>query len=74
MVKIPMENKSPEMKALIEGFFPGTAAKIAAHICPMCEQPIGEFKDEASVREYEISGLCQSCQDDFFGNVYSGEK
>ena len=46
------------------------AAKIAAHKCPMCEQPIGEFRDELSVKEYEISGLCQSCQDDFFGNVY----
>lgn len=26
-----------------------------------------EFRDEASTREYRISGLCQSCQDGVFG-------
>lgn len=27
----------------------------------------GEFRDEVSMREFEISGLCQSCQDAVFG-------
>jgi hypothetical protein len=36
-------------------------------ICPLCRQPIGEFRDELSRREYEISGMCQNCQDDVFG-------
>ena len=26
-----------------------------------------EFRDELSKKEYSISGLCQSCQDDVFG-------
>lgn len=36
--------------------------------CPFCIKPIimSEFKDELSVKEYSISGLCQKCQDDFF--------
>ena len=25
------------------------------------------FKNELSAREYTISGMCQACQDDFFG-------
>ncbi len=38
-------------------------------------QPFGcggdakEFKDEVSRREYRISGLCQKCQDKFFGEA-----
>ena len=37
-------------------------------ICPFCNKPVNEneFKDELSRKEFEISGLCQSCQDDFF--------
>lgn len=27
----------------------------------------GGFRDGRSLREYEISGLCQQCQDEFFG-------
>ena len=25
------------------------------------------FRDDLSRKEYQISGMCQSCQDDFFG-------
>jgi len=37
--------------------------------CPFCQRPINmaDFRDELSRREYLISGLCQKCQDDFFG-------
>lgn len=37
-------------------------------ICPFCKRPVDEsqFRDEISLREYKISGLCQCCQDDFF--------
>jgi len=33
-----------------------------------CGGPATEFRDEISRREYRISGLCQACQDSFFGN------
>lgn len=32
-----------------------------------CGQPVGPFRDELSAREYQISGLCQKCQDSIFG-------
>ena len=31
--------------------------------CPLCKHKV----DELSRKEFEISGLCQSCQDDIFG-------
>jgi hypothetical protein len=36
-------------------------------LCPSCQQPIGEFRDVLSKREFNISGLCQGCQDKVFG-------
>lgn len=37
--------------------------------CPICGIKIDmvAFRDELSVKEYEISGICQKCQDDIFG-------
>jgi DnaJ-class molecular chaperone len=35
--------------------------------CPTCNGEIGEFRDEISVREHGISGMCQNCQDSVFG-------
>lgn len=37
--------------------------------CPFCGKPVKEyeFKDEASRKEFKISGLCQKCQDETFG-------
>lgn len=37
--------------------------------CPFCGRVIDlkEFRDELSVQEFRISGLCQVCQDEFFG-------
>lgn len=38
--------------------------------CAMCDKPIDpktEFRDELSIREHSISGMCQECQDKVFG-------
>ena len=32
-----------------------------------CDGEANEFDDEPSEREYAMSGLCQKCQDKFFG-------
>ncbi len=32
-----------------------------------CEEPVGDFRDALSVKEYVISGMCQACQDKAFG-------
>lgn len=34
--------------------------------CPICTKPVGNFRDDLSRREYEISGMCQDCQDEVF--------
>lgn len=41
------------------------------HVCPFCGHEINpaEFRDAESRKEYEISGLCQQCQDEVFGDV-----
>ena len=36
-------------------------------MCPRSFDPATEFKDELSQREYEISGMCQKCQNSVFG-------
>ena len=38
------------------------------HICPFCgrEVDVDDFRDELSVKEFIISGLCQNCQDSLF--------
>lgn len=37
--------------------------------CPFCKRMVSlnDFKDELSVKEFRISGLCQQCQDKTFG-------
>lgn len=39
---------------------------ILAKLCVMCENPNLNFIDQLSRREYKISGMCQTCQDNFF--------
>jgi len=36
--------------------------------CPFCKKDMSNptFKDSKSKKEFEISGLCQDCQDDVF--------
>lgn len=37
-------------------------------VCPTCGQLIDKpFKDKLSKREFQISGMCQECQDKTFG-------
>lgn len=35
--------------------------------CMTCANPDLNFRDELSLKEYTISGMCMSCQDEFFG-------
>jgi len=38
-----------------------------ANTCVFCNKLVTEFRDSLSQKEYEISGLCQECQDQVFG-------
>lgn len=35
--------------------------------CVACGGPADSFKDELSVKEFSLSGMCQFCQDSVFG-------
>lgn len=63
----PFKSKTPEIKQMLEKIAPGTLDKAEQGLCTVCERPIGKFKDRLSKREYGISGLCQSCQDNIWG-------
>jgi len=38
-------------------------------LCPFCGEAVEVegFRDRRSLKEFQISGLCQKCQDEFFG-------
>ena len=44
-----------------------TEDSIKTNICVICGTSAQEFKDELSRKEYNISGMCQQCQDEIFG-------
>lgn len=64
--------RSSEMKehvnSIAKAFFGRTLDEAnSKKVCIMCGQPVGEFRNELSKKEYSISGFCQDCQDNFFG-------
>lgn len=42
---------------------------IEAGKCPGCDELVDPeaFRNDISLREFRISGMCQKCQDKFFG-------
>jgi len=66
--------KAPAIDALLsEIIFNGKDRPtcIREGICMTCDDAHGiiasSFRDDVSRKEYAISGMCQSCQDDVFG-------
>jgi hypothetical protein len=45
------------------------AFAIAGDQCVACGRAATQFRDKVSQRDYIISGLCQHCQDRFWGGV-----
>lgn len=42
---------------------------LANNECVSCGAKAVDFRDELSVKEYQISGMCQKCQDQIFEEV-----
>lgn len=54
----------------VDILFPEAAEVKRELKCPCCGtqiNPATDFRDPLSLREYQISGLCQECQDSVFG-------
>lgn len=57
-------------KKIMEAFGLGDKAKaVEEGLCPSCGNHVNfeDFRDDLSRREFDISGLCQKCQDEFYG-------
>lgn len=58
--------ESPQVK-VIEAITDGEFSKcIKNQICFDCGKKVKNFRDEISKKEYQISALCQECQDIYF--------
>ena len=67
-------SKSPEIKEFFDvvaekNFGKSKTDAENEKVCVFCHKPIEmkNFRNEISIREYRISGICQKCQDDMFG-------
>ena len=74
------ERKSKEMNEFLDTFTKDAFGKTITeskkeYTCVMCKNPEMKFRDRISQKEYNISGMCQTCQDKVFGetNFYAGE-
>lgn len=62
--------KSTAINKIINSMLPEGVTRegsILKNICAWCGKPAPEFRDALSAREFRISGLCQTCQDEAFG-------
>jgi len=55
-------------KQIMASIFPVETERVEKGLCPFCGKEVKEegFRDELSKREFKISGLCQTCQDETF--------
>lgn len=64
-------NKAPQIDQVLSQWFgKSRIASVSQGLCMFCDASgINEasFRDELSIKEYTISGLCQDCQDEVFG-------
>jgi hypothetical protein len=66
--RFKMSLQKPDFKRPVFKLMPQAKISIENGECPTCGREIQEkdFKDEASRREYSISGMCQWCQNKIF--------
>ena len=60
-----------KIKTLEKAGFKNYTDLIKENKCPFCGNEINmdDFKDELSLKEFEISGLCMDCQNSTFGDL-----
>ena len=66
-----MPNKSKKIEGMLErlseGFALPRSIASQSNKCTICGNDAIEFRDDISRKEYQISKMCQPCQDSFFG-------
>lgn len=53
-------------KDIVGKIFPQAVEDYETGVCTTCREPVGVFRDRISKKEYQISGMCQACQDEVF--------
>lgn len=53
----------------IDKICPGRIKKMEDGFCVVCNNEIDGFRDNLSIKEWTISGLCQKCQDSVFEDI-----
>ncbi len=60
--------KTPEIDRLLTGIMGKSRVEVVSNAkCMTCDGEANKFRDELSIDEYRISGMCQACQDGVFG-------
>lgn len=62
-------SKTTPMREAVQHIFFLDEDPVEENVCTICNQRITEFKNLSSEREYEISGMCQACQDEIFSDI-----
>jgi hypothetical protein len=57
--------KAKEVKQFLDDTL-GRTEKINSSVCVTCNATDVKFRNQVSRKEYTLSGMCQTCQDDFF--------
>ena len=70
-------NRAPKLQKFIDNFAEknfghkqGDKDSTGMPVCVFCGKSIDvgkDFKDELSIKEFRISGMCQKCRDETFG-------
>lgn len=66
-----MITRSKEIQGFLDNFSKKAFGKTSKEAeeekkCLYCGKKIKEFRDELSIKEYNITGMCQKCQDEMF--------
>ena len=64
-------NKAKEIREFLDSFTKSTfghsrTESKVTQTCVVCGGDANTFEDDLSRKEYEISGMCQTCQDEAF--------
>jgi len=61
--------KHPSLDDAIKDIFGiDRIGSVSKDVCVSCKKEAREFKDARSRKEYTISGMCQTCQDQIFSS------
>lgn len=68
-----MKQKEPKVIEVVDQlaksiFGRSTSEALKNKTCVNCGKKVDKFRDELSKKEYEISALCQKCQDGIWGD------